>query len=279
MFFKKLFRRADNIEFPFGPDIYNNRHFHGENSHYTKYIILTHPRTGSNYLNDSLRSHRGIVSFSELFHIHGAWFGYKGYPEHNSRELIHYRNRNVTDFLNRMVFRKFSPDVSAVGFKIFYDQPDKLRNGKKIWQYLADMPDLKIIHLKRRNLFNAYVSLKIASKTNSWLVTHKRQIRDDVRVSLRYRGCMHFFSSIQKSISLYNNIFGDKQHLEIFYEDMVSDGPACMTKVQTFLNVDPRVLKSSIIKQSSGPVSKYVKNYRELKEKFMDTPWHTFFEE
>ena len=79
---------------------------------------------------------------------------------------------NPVDFLDKLVFREMPQYISAVGFKLFYYHAQK---GKEqaVWDYLKDAKEIKIIHLKRKNILKTYVSQEIALKTDNWIAQGK----------------------------------------------------------------------------------------------------------
>lgn len=274
-------QKISNIIFPFDSCEYKNYHCDGNNTNYQKYVILTHARTGSNHLVSYLRSHDAIISFGELFQPDNVWFNYNDYPQHDSVKLIEYRNLYVEDFLDNMVYRKFAPHVSAVGFKIFYNQPGNIPGGGRIWKYLNALPDLKIIHLKRKNLLHAYASLVMAAKTDLWMVTKATHpsVITDINVYLSYDECLSFFRWAQNCIKEFKPFLDKKNELEIFYEDLVENSSETLDAIQAFLNLDRKNLYSECKKQHTKPISSYLVNYQELKSLFKKSEFEHFFEE
>jgi len=109
---------------------------------YAKYIVLARPRTGSTLLNLMLRSHPAVCAWGESFGRIGG-----------QRE----------DLLLAGIFSRYPERVRGVGFKIHYNHPVDVRHPQ-IWQLLAEMDGLHVIHLKRRNLLRTIVSSQIAQK-------------------------------------------------------------------------------------------------------------------
>ena len=138
---------------------------------YRKFIILGKGRTGSNMLASALRSHTQIVAYGELFNNadhhrilweHPDYIPYR--PLDRARKL---RERDPREFVEKLVFRRYPLQVSAVGFKLFYYHAQE-KSWESVWPYLKAMPDLKIIHIKRENILKNVLSLKIAFTTNEW---------------------------------------------------------------------------------------------------------------
>ena len=249
---------------------------------YQKFLILCHPRTGSNFLVSLLQSHSQIRVNGEMFsEDNQLYWGYSGY---NSPRIAELKNEDPIFFIERLIYRdNFPKFVKAVGFKLFYFQ---LKQGKQniIWQYLKEIADLKIIHLTRKNLFHLYVSYQIAQKTNQWDLRTKKNTQ---RISLLepifvdHEKCLQQFKLIKHWEKKYSNFFdlSSQQYCNITYENLVSNTQQETDKIQEFIGVAQRPLTSHTKKQGIKPMRKIVANYDELKEKFYNSCWSNFFDE
>ncbi|HLP47085.1 MAG TPA: hypothetical protein VK469_14125, partial [Candidatus Kapabacteria bacterium] len=124
---------------------------------YVKYIILGHPRTGSNMLRGLLNENRHVVAFGELFRFNDS-IGWD-YPGHHHKAKIELQliNDDPIEFLQKKVFINFPHPVKAVGFKIFYFHAHS-ENWKPVWTYLHEQKNIKIIHIKRENVLKTHLS-------------------------------------------------------------------------------------------------------------------------
>lgn len=117
--------------------------------HYQKFIILGMGRTGSNMLATSLRSHSQVVVFGEIFnnnHELILW-EYPGYARYRTLEsALSLRESDIKSFLNKLVFRRFPKNISAVGFKLFYYHAQE-ENWKCIWPYQYHSAHFLLWHL------------------------------------------------------------------------------------------------------------------------------------
>jgi hypothetical protein len=68
-----------------------------------------------------------------------------------------------------------------------------------------------------------------------------------------------------------------KQIHTLYYEDLVANTEKEIQDVQQFLGVESLPLTPYTKKQEKRPLKEIITNYDELKEKFEDTPWQTFF--
>ena len=126
---------------------YTNEHLKGNNKSYQKFIILTYRRTGANYFLDLLRSHSAIVAYATLFENGKLGFVYPGYPNPRSKQTLEYRDKYPREFLKKRIFRNFNENIKAVGFKMVYKT-----GHPQILEYIRTLPEVKIIHLQRRNI-------------------------------------------------------------------------------------------------------------------------------
>ncbi|AFZ37812.1 sulfotransferase, putative [Stanieria cyanosphaera PCC 7437] len=244
---------------------------------YKKFLILCRSRTGSNFLVSLLQSHPQIRAFGEVFteeeHI------YWGYPGYNSEQILQLRKNNPIEFLNKVVYRETFPLVSAVGFKLFYDQA-KRGQQKNIWGYLQKMSDVKIIHLKRKNILEAHVSHKLAERNNQWILLDNQKELMLEPIALDYDECLQAFEQTKIWETEYEQFFAKYKHpiQTIYYEELVSNTLLITRELQNFLEVNYWFLNTYTKKQNQVSLRDKIINYDELKDKFSKTIWSKFFE-
>lgn len=255
---------------------------------YQKFIILTRSRSGSNLLCSLLNSSAQISVSGELFQNRRdiiQWMHWVP-PHCRSQVAKDLRETSPTEFLNKIVFRKFPQRIKAVGFKIFYYHAHE-GNESEVWDYLRDIPNLKIIHLKRRNLLKVHLSKALAERdkvyvksknkkfNSSSVTTEKSQFKP---IYLDFNDCLEDFQTTQKSQKQYEEFFSRKEILEIIYEDFLKDYATQIERIQGFLGASPELLIASTEKQGKQPLSSSIENFYDLKEQFSNTPWSTYFE-
>ncbi|NET44527.1 sulfotransferase [Okeania sp. SIO2B3] len=245
---------------------------------YQKFIVLTRARTGSNFLMSLLQSHPKIRAFEEVFteqkrKIH---WGYAKYPR--SSKVLKIREEQPRKFIDEVVFRKFPPSVSAVGFKLFYYQAQS-SELQKIWQYLKENKEIKIIHLKRDNLLKVCLSSHLAKITNQWILKDEKYRHNSAPVRLNYDDCLKLFEETKKWEEEYDSFFNEHQKIEVIYENLVQKTLQETKRIQQFLGVKLQRLYSLTLKQNKGTLPEIISNYYELKEKFEGSPWSKFFTE
>jgi LPS sulfotransferase NodH len=159
-----------------------------------------------------------------------------------------------------------------VGFKIFYQHPVWDPSGK-VWQHLSEMEDLRVVHLRRRNLLKAYVSWKIAQKTDVWKQANDSSVELDKRVTISPEECVTFFEQTLQQEKIADERFSGKPVLQTTYESLTDQFGEQMDLIQKFLNVDPLPISMKTAKQNPESLSELVVNYDELSHAFSGTRW------
>jgi LPS sulfotransferase NodH len=266
MFLQKARRVAAQIKIPFidyllpSPPI--------------RFVVLTRGRTGSTYLLSLLESHPRIRVWGEVFG--------------EARLRRHYIKARIlangpVRYLERCFERKGWE--AAAGIKIMYRHFETdyalawgIPELPKILAFLKKSKDLKIIHLKRRNKLKAIVSGKMAAATRQYIVTKEAKRAAGVQIELFPDECEQKFEQIANWEKTYDESFEDHEKLNIYYEDLTADTESEHNRVLDFLGVAKRRLRAKTIKQRVRPIHKVVKNYEELREKFVGTEWEEFFQ-
>jgi LPS sulfotransferase NodH len=178
-------------------------------------------------------------------------------------------------FLETRLFGRYPSAIRAVGFKLFYYHA---RDGHKasIWSYLRGRTDLKVVHLKRRNLLRTHLSRQRAALTDQWVNT-SGQPDSGVVVRLDYEECLRDFLQTRAWEEQCDQDFADHPMFQVEYESLVGDYPAETRSLQEFLGLEPRAVSPSTFQQTRQPLSAVIANYAELREKFAGTQWAEFF--
>lgn len=126
------------------------------------FIIVTHPRSGSNYLRDALNAHPDVFEFGEAFCANPL---ISIYP----REILGKDRLAVEDVDQLMDVLARQERIVAPGFSLFSPAQGHLLDYDAAAR-LAARPDFYVIFLIRRNLLKAFVSLERALQTGYWHV-------------------------------------------------------------------------------------------------------------
>lgn len=236
-----------------------------------RFVILSSPRTGSNYLCSLLNSHPEILCHHELFNFDGIRFA-MDFPEDQSRVLnnIQRRDADRLAFLQRIWRHPLGRE--AVGFKLARRHPGALFHA-----VLADPGVAKII-LHRSNHLRAYVSQQVAMAEGRWI--HYKQRHDDlepihvqvdVDAFLDYAWMVEdFHHRIDRQLEQLG-----QQALNIAYEDLGNAG--CQQDLLRFIGVDQtdHALHSATVRRNPERLSEFVDNFGEVARRLRGSRYET----
>lgn len=249
---------------------------------YTKFVIVGQQRTGSTLLQLLLSSHSDVLSFGELFNP-SEEIRQKG-SKRIGRTLA--LDDDPIEYLENYVYRKYPDNIKAVGFRLFYTHA---RNDewKGVWEYLRKSKE-RIIHLKRRNLLDRYLSLQLAQMSKKWIAFQGDPSPSYSRpITLNVKDC---FRDFHRSVWFQNEVddfFKDNPIVEVIYEDLAADPVGECRRIQTFLGLEVTKLLSESLKQQTKKNSEIIVNYDQLKKQLIlgiskgwaKEEWLDFFEE
>jgi len=181
-------------------------------------------------------------------------------------------------YFQNQIFKNHDRSIKAVGFKMFYHHPVYDHTGK-VWLYLQDMDDLKVIHLRRKNILRSLVSSKIATQSDIWKETAKTREPIEKKVELSIEECQTDFHQTQKWATEANEKYCNNPLLQLTYEELTSDYQEQMQRIQEFLDVELLYLQPKTVKQNPETLGKLIINYEELKQHYSGTQWEVFFDE
>jgi LPS sulfotransferase NodH len=230
----------------------------GLSSDYTRFAIIGHARTGSNLLLRALRSSPEIEMHGELFAA---------------------PNRVIGQGFDKIITHLYGPrprHFRAVGCKIFYfhlTEPE--------WSQFYQMREFKIIHILRRNRLRTIISLEIARKTDQWVLTNpeKRLAIEQKRIHLNTQGLIRKLEQIEAWEDLTRQRFKDRDTLEIYYEELVTDFDVIASQVITFVGAkqwDANRVK--LEQQNPEPICQLVINFDQVASALANTRWQVCLE-
>jgi LPS sulfotransferase NodH len=245
---------------------------------YSPFIILCRSRVGSNLLRSYLNTHSRIVVFGEIFRHPGeiGW-DFSFYPQ--TRAMLRLLQADPARFVERQVYGCFPQQIAAVGFKIFYYHAREAA-AEPVWNYLRTHKEIKVVHLKRRNILRTHLSREKAMASHVW--TEKGAppaagSRQPLRLS--YTECLQDFMATRRWEEEFDAFFAGHDKLDLCYETLAEQRDAELRRVQEFLGVACEALRAETRKQSSRRLVEAIENYHELKAQFAGTPWISFFED
>ncbi|MDP1713487.1 MAG: hypothetical protein Q8L41_01970 [Anaerolineales bacterium] len=222
----------------------------------SRFVIVAHARTGSNYLLDGIISSKLITAYHEIFAGHNRTIG-----------------KNFEKVLSQL-YRKENKNTRIVGFKLFYNHLTE-----EEWKKFLSHDEFKIIHLTRANRLKTIVSLDVAFKTNEWTrfsrVKEKRLV--DKWIFLDTTNLFERLEQIQTQEALARERFKDRPMLEVVYEEMVKNPRKIFQGIGAFLDVDDiNITKIKIIKQNSEKLDQLIGNYDEVYQLLKNSKYSDF---
>jgi hypothetical protein len=247
----------------------------GPNRNYHRFIVLGHQRSGSSLVVNTLKKHPAIVSFGEVLYSEGTHFNVKGYDD-NSLNSLRFRNNNPIEFLDGFVFCGYRDDIEAVGFKAFPDQIDNFR-CRRIWTWLEQNTDLKIIQLARQDLFATYTSLLIAYKDNRFSIKDESE-RSKRTIYIHPHRCMAEFKQRANYDKRTKASIEHHDVMKITYEELAVHPSLYLKNIQKFIGVRSHDLQITMVRQEIRTLSEVIENYDDLRRHFLGTEWEHLFD-
>jgi LPS sulfotransferase NodH len=234
------------------------------------FILLGSARTGSSLVTAALHEHPAVVMYGEIFidpesarQAQRTWKVREPYAPDD-----YYRDgADPVAFLEKHVYGQAYPAAKkALGFKLFYTQ---MRTGPaaRLWDWLAGASHIRIIHLYRKRLLEAYLSLQIARMTQEWLVpvaagaqrAEVAPVKVDVDQFKQYADEeLHHREEAER-------LFQEHPRLTIeYHDDVVAQFDTTVRKMEEFLGIESRPLPQKLQKQARLPISEEIANFHEL---------------
>lgn len=227
----------------------------------TKFVVYCANRTGSGHLMSLLSSHCRIKVYGEAFNPYPGQYA-ADLGSLLSANNLHYPEKSILDW----IFGSYPQLIQAAGFKLLYYQATP-----PVLQYLETMPDLKVIHLKRRNLLRVFVSMKVALSTEQWhLPLESSTVNRSVLIDPEE--CSNYLFYLKNKM---NSRIGAHEELEIWYEELDQS----LQFILEYLGMTNVKLMSYLRKQNPQPLADMIGNYNELRVHFRGSEYEKFFEE
>jgi LPS sulfotransferase NodH/aminoglycoside phosphotransferase (APT) family kinase protein len=243
---------------------------------YRPFLVVCAERTGSNLLLGLLRSHEEVFAGGELFNpvlIEDNLLAWSLAPQEDLAELNALRRSDPIAFLRRLFAMAARNGHRMIGFKLMYGHGDQ---QVRVRDYLAANRELRVVHLKRRNLLRRHLSEERARITGEWATKEGAAAKQLPTLDMDFRACLANFAFIEQKQADYDALFHGHPLLELFYEDLSEDPQAVGARVLSFLGVEgtPK-LAVDFARTGIDPLRSAIANYDELKSKLQS--WAGFF--
>ena len=149
--------------------------------------------------------------------------------------------------------------------KIFYYHASR---APELWDHIRDHS--KIVHLIRRNPFNAFLSHKLAQETGTWVAYDSKSDVDKPmpRIALDAEELDAFILQQKEHVAWARSTFAQADFTEVFYEDIAGSTEDCAAEVERIFG-PPRIKKKPfvLIKKLKKEANKdIVSNYQEVQQ-------------
>lgn len=258
---------------------------------YTRFVIISHLRSGTHLLRTLLESHPAIVCQTEVFNS-------------DNPNLPYSLTTPTQAVLDKWVFKDFHDGIQCVGFVLQAYHPHGLKAfpgiranplWSDVWPRLQNMPGLRVIHLQRDNSLRRHLSHVIARRTGGWhhwneeralKVSHIEQVNVQAAdlserpvVELDAERLRIDFEDVERLHQRVKDLFSSGKYLSLSYEKLCSCPDPLCKELLRFLGVSPAPLEAAVAKIENRPLHVSIANFQPLREAFANTPWHHFFDE
>ena len=216
---------------------------------YVPFIVLSRSRTGSNFLNSSLRSHPNV-------RVKGEHFGHLG------GDSIEKRYGDV--------FGKQPRYIKAAGCKVFYYHPHH-GDATELFSLLQKNRNLRVIHLKREDTLRSVLSWMIARENDTYVANSNRALMsaDKKRVSVDPNELIEWIEKTLYWERWGDEFFSEHQLLNISYEELTGDLNNTFQRVLEFLGLPESTPVTNLKRQNPEPVGDLISNWNEGREKLI----------
>ncbi len=225
-----------------------------------KFVVISHPRSGSTLLTKLLNSHPNIHMLGEILN---------SIPRNTQPELRfpYYIERTLDPVSNieRQMNNPKQPNTTSIGSKLLFFQLE----DKTIIENLIEK-GYKIIYLMRHNLLDRYISSINARNNQTYFSNPNYKIEDKVEFQPN-----KFKNFIDSTLELNNefNIKSDSIY-HISYTDLVTKKDKKMNEIFNFLGLKEYTTSTKMRKQNTKEYSQSISNYETYKyeiEQYLNT--------
>ncbi len=241
----------------------------------TRFVIVGTARTGSTMLISLINAHSQALTLGEIFRSPDAiGWDIPAYAQIADKSAFTLYRSDPLRFLRQEIYREWKPGQKAMGFKIFYYHA-RQAPFSAVWDYLQTETDIRVLHIKRRNVLAQYLSLQRAHLTNQW--SGRNSNGETEPMFLSTEECRRHFLWLRAQEAETDTFFAHHPLLEVEYEALVADRAGQMAKVQDFLGLERQDLTPGTRQQRRRPLSAEIANFDALKAEFAGTEWEPFF--
>jgi hypothetical protein len=164
------------------------------------------------------------------------------------------------------------PETTSI---IFPCSPTMQETGKGFWDYVDEHPEIKIIHLRRRNGLRWLLSRTVAGKTKTWSSKYPRNTPEP-KITIDPEIAKRQIWWDQKAEADCVNRYKNRPNLEVFYEDLCKEQSLWLNKIQEFMEVPVKDIFPRTRKQATRPLQEGLDNYEQFVEEWKGHEYEAF---
>jgi LPS sulfotransferase NodH len=209
-----------------------------------KFIVSCAARTGSTMLVHLLRSNPAILCHGEVFdtdsigHLVAHYARLRRADPYADAQLFAYRSAHPEAFLYDIVFDLQGSGRRVVGFKFKTDEAFDPAFADVAEVIRRDV-DIKVIHLRRRNLLDQYVSHQVVLNQTGVTLLQNDDVPEVSPFTVDVEHLLAYVRDVidreQRALDVYSGHRG----FGVDYEDLVAGIPEVCERMQAFLDVKP----------------------------------------
>jgi LPS sulfotransferase NodH len=251
-----------------------------------KFIILTHGRAGSTFLQQLLDSHPSITCYEEIFNVSNGnhesfyYFCKLHYPKLSYFFLRGKISKSSLNFPLAFLVQQYLKHVygaaqkNKVGFKLIYDQ---MLYYRPLISWITEN-SIPVIHLHRNNYLKAAMSLIIARDTGVY-VTSSGSLKKSQKITVSPTRLFHGVNNLWKDKLQCDLLMRNNPSLTVNYEDLFDKQALIIQQIVDFLGIsNPFFQTPDIVKTNPEKISELVENYEEVRQAFIGTPWEKYLD-
>lgn len=245
----------------------------------TRFLVTGLPRSGTNLILHTLSVHPQILAYNELFNPERVLWGSSAADAEPTDSFLELRRTRPVHFLEH-VLNPGLPEIRAVGFKLFYMQgmAEERKAYRLVWPWLRRMKGLKVVDVVRRNRLKQLFSWFLATETKVWVRMGADQTLPPTSLAIAPEVMDGYFRWFEEMDALRARQLAGMDVLELEYETLAGDFPACIDRIQGHLGVPWIKLPPVTRKQRTAHITRVLSNYWELRDRFLRTPYVKYFE-
>jgi LPS sulfotransferase NodH len=211
---------------------------------YKQFVVICHPRTGSNLLLSYLGTHPNIKVQGEIF-----------------KRL---NGETIKEVYNSFMRKRPGP-IKASGFKVFYSHPED-GDHEQLLDLIDTIPDPLIIHLTREDKFRTLVSWKISLKTDIWGLHTTQELLPSSQKSITIDPgeAQAFAKTLSEDEKRIHQRFRQKKYIHLTYEQLQSSPSDSLEKICSALSLSYVPMQTRYRKSNPEPLEILVSNYQDL---------------